>query len=99
MAPGDGSPETLLADADLAMYFAKRKGKAQYQVFSPEMRSDLLDRLQLGEDLHTAVDAGDIEVHYQPIVDVQTSRIVGAEALARWHHPRLGGSHRIHRAC
>ena len=90
MAPGDGSPETLLADADLAMYFAKRKGKAQYQVFSPEMRSDLLDRLQLGEDLHTAVDSGDIKVHYQPIVDVQTSRIVGAEALARWRHPTRG---------
>jgi diguanylate cyclase (GGDEF)-like protein/PAS domain S-box-containing protein len=89
-AAGTGSLETLLADADLAMYFAKRKGKAQYQVFSPEMRSDLLDRLQLGEDLRAAVESGDIEVHYQPIVDVQTSSIVGAEALARWHHPTRG---------
>jgi diguanylate cyclase (GGDEF)-like protein/PAS domain S-box-containing protein len=86
MAAGAGSPETLLADADLAMYFAKRKGKAQYQVFSPEMRSDLLDRLQLGEDLRSAVELGEIQVHYQPIVDVQTSSIVGAEALARRHH-------------
>jgi diguanylate cyclase (GGDEF)-like protein/PAS domain S-box-containing protein len=87
---GAGSPETLLADADLAMYFAKRKGKAQYQVFSSEMRSDLLDRLQLGEDLRAAVESGDIQVHYQPIVDVQTSSVVGAEALARWHHPTRG---------
>jgi len=89
-ALGGGGPETLLADADLAMYFAKRKGKAQYQVFSADMRTDLLDRLQLGEDLRAAVEADGIEVNYQPIVDGQTHAIVGAEALARWHHPTRG---------
>jgi diguanylate cyclase (GGDEF)-like protein/PAS domain S-box-containing protein len=87
---GATSPETLLADADLAMYFAKREGKAQYQVFSPAMRSDLLDRLQLGEDLRAAIDSGEIEVNYQPIVDMHSGSIVGAEALARWHHPTRG---------
>jgi len=89
-APGTVSPETLIADADLAMYFAKRQGKAQYQVFSPAMRTDLLDRLQLGEELRAAIEAGGIEVHYQPIVDMESASIVGAEALARWNHPTRG---------
>jgi diguanylate cyclase (GGDEF)-like protein/PAS domain S-box-containing protein len=84
------SPNTLLADADLAMYFAKRQGKSQCKVFVSEMRSDLVDRLQLGEDLREAISAGDITVNYQPVVDMQTGAIVGAEALARWHHPSRG---------
>jgi diguanylate cyclase (GGDEF)-like protein len=89
-ANGTASPETMLADADLAMYFAKRQGKAQYRVFSPAMRADLLDRLQLGEDLRAAVEGCAIEVNYQPIVDMQSGLIVGAEALARWNHPTRG---------
>lgn len=87
---GSPSPNTLLADADLAMYFAKRQGKSQCKVFVSEMRSDLVDRLQLGEDLRDAISAGDITVNYQPVVDMQTGAIVGAEALARWHHPSRG---------
>jgi diguanylate cyclase (GGDEF)-like protein/PAS domain S-box-containing protein len=83
-------PQTLLADADLAMYFAKRAGKARFQVFAPEMRSELLDRLQLGEDLRAAIESGDINVNYQPIVELATGSIVGAEALARWRHPTRG---------
>jgi diguanylate cyclase (GGDEF)-like protein/PAS domain S-box-containing protein len=82
--------DSLLGDADLAMYFAKRNGKAQYRVFSSEMRVDLVDRLQLGEDLRAAIDADGIEVNYQPIVDMQSGTIVGAETLARWHHPTRG---------
>jgi diguanylate cyclase (GGDEF)-like protein/PAS domain S-box-containing protein len=84
------SPETLIADADLAMYFAKRSGKGQYRVFVPEMRTDLLDRLKLGEDLKAAVEARQLSVHYQPIVDLRAGRCVGAEALARWEHPTRG---------
>jgi diguanylate cyclase (GGDEF)-like protein/PAS domain S-box-containing protein len=87
---GSPSPNTLLADADLAMYFAKRHGKSQCKVFVSEMRSDLVDRLQLGEDLREAISADDITVNYQPVVDMQTGAIVGAEALARWHHPTRG---------
>jgi diguanylate cyclase (GGDEF)-like protein/PAS domain S-box-containing protein len=87
---GKQSLETLLSDADLAMYFAKRDGKANFRVFSPSMRTDLLDRLQLGEDLREAVNSGGIEVQYQPIVDMNTGSIVGAEALARWPHPTRG---------
>ena len=89
-ASGTASPETLLADADLAMYFAKRQGKAQYQVFSAAMRTDLLDRLQLGEDLRATIEGGGIEVQYQPIVDMESGLIIGAEALARWNHPTRG---------
>jgi diguanylate cyclase (GGDEF)-like protein len=89
-APGSKSPETLIADANLAMYFAKRHGKGQYEVFSSAMRDELVDRLQLGEDLRVAVESGAIEVHYQPIVELQSGSIVGAEALARWRHPTRG---------
>ncbi|MGA8416231.1 MAG: EAL domain-containing protein [Candidatus Dormiibacterota bacterium] len=87
---GSPRPNTLLADADLAMYFAKRQGKSQCKVFVSEMRSDLVDRLQLGEDLRDAIAASNITVNYQPVVDMQTDAIVGAEALARWHHPSRG---------
>jgi diguanylate cyclase (GGDEF)-like protein/PAS domain S-box-containing protein len=88
--PGTASPETLLADSDLAMYFAKRQGKSQYRVFSAAMRNDLLDRMQLGEDLREAIKSGSIEVHYQPVIDMENGSIVGAEALARWNHPTRG---------
>jgi diguanylate cyclase (GGDEF)-like protein/PAS domain S-box-containing protein len=83
-------PETLLADADLAMYFAKRAGKGGYEVFNEAMRTDLLDRLELGEDLRSAIETSSLEVAYQPIIDLQTGGIVGAEALARWQHPSRG---------
>jgi len=87
---GAGSPETLLADADLAMYFAKRMGKAQYQVFSAEMRSDLLDRLQLGEDLRAAVESGDIEVHYQRCrKPVSTPHVWSWNSRRAWSSPRM----------
>jgi diguanylate cyclase (GGDEF)-like protein/PAS domain S-box-containing protein len=83
-------PETLLADADLAMYFAKRAGKGGYRVFADEMRTQLVDRLELGEDLRQAVEAAALHVEYQPIIDLSTGRIVGAEALARWDHATRG---------
>jgi diguanylate cyclase (GGDEF)-like protein/PAS domain S-box-containing protein len=83
-------PETLLADADLAMYFAKREGKGGYRVFAEAMRTDLVDRLALGEDLSQAIESASLQVEYQPIIDMQTGAIVGAEALARWHHPSRG---------
>jgi EAL domain-containing protein (putative c-di-GMP-specific phosphodiesterase class I) len=72
------------------MYFAKRQGKGRLEVFSAVMRSDLLDRLQLGEDLRVAIGSEGLSVHYQPIVDMPTGAIVGAEALARWEHPTRG---------
>ena len=86
----DGNAGTLLIDADLAMYFAKRDGKNSYRVFEPAMRAGRLERLQLGEDLRAALTAGDVTVDYQPIVDLRTDDIVGVEALARWQHPSQG---------
>ena len=83
-------PETLLADADLAMYFAKRAGKGGYCVFAEQMRIDLVDRLELGEDLRQAVEATTLQVDYQPIIDLRTGSVIGAEALARWHHGSRG---------
>ena len=83
-------PDALLADADLAMYFAKRAGRGRHAVFTPAMRSALVEQLQIGEDLRTALAAGSIEVHYQPIVDLKTGAVVGAEALARWQHSERG---------
>jgi diguanylate cyclase (GGDEF)-like protein/PAS domain S-box-containing protein len=90
-APG-GVGDSLFGDADLAMYFAKRNGKAQYRVFSPEMRSDLIDRLQLGEDLRAVIESGSIEVNYQPIIDMRSGAIVGAETLALASSDQRGGS-------
>ncbi len=87
---GGVSAETLLADADLAMYFAKRRGKGRFEVFTKPMRDELLERLRLGEDLKTAVAADSLEVRYQPIVELRTGEVVGVEALARWNHPALG---------
>jgi diguanylate cyclase (GGDEF)-like protein len=83
-------PETLLADADLAMHFAKRAGKGGLCVFTNAMRTHQLDRLELGEDLRTAVEAGGLSVVYQPIVDLKDATVVGAEALARWQHSSRG---------
>jgi diguanylate cyclase (GGDEF)-like protein/PAS domain S-box-containing protein len=83
-------PETLVADADLAMYFAKRSGKGGYSVFADRMRTELVDRISLGEDLRRAIEAGGLTVAYQPIIELRTGMIVGAEALARWNHPLRG---------
>jgi diguanylate cyclase (GGDEF)-like protein/PAS domain S-box-containing protein len=82
--------ETLFGDADLAMYFAKREGKSTHKVYLPAMRTAVVDRLALGADLRRAVTTGEISNHYQPVVEVGSGRIVGAEALARWQHPERG---------
>jgi diguanylate cyclase (GGDEF)-like protein len=85
-----GASDTILGDADLAMYFSKRGGKGEPRVFSPAMRIDLLDRLSLGEDLRKALASGAVAAHFQPVVDLKSGEIVGAEALARWEHPDRG---------
>jgi diguanylate cyclase (GGDEF)-like protein len=82
--------EELLSDADIAMYAAKKAGKARYAVFERELRDQALHRARLEQRLARAVELGEIEVFYQPIVDVGTDRILAMEALARWHHPDDG---------
>ena len=79
--------EDLLRDADIAMYRAKRAGKACCEVSDTAMHENAVKRLQLETDLRKAVDQGEFRVHYQPIVSLQTGKITGFEALTRWQRP------------
>jgi diguanylate cyclase (GGDEF)-like protein len=82
--------EDLLSDADIAMYEAKKAGKARYEVFQRGMRDQTLHRVRLEQQLARAVELGEILVHYQPIVDIRGGRVTAVEALARWQHPDSG---------
>jgi EAL domain-containing protein (putative c-di-GMP-specific phosphodiesterase class I) len=82
--------EQLLRDADVAMYMAKEHGKAQWQIFEPAMHQRVYDRLELKNDLERAVERGELELHYQPVVRLATRVPSGFEALLRWRHPTRG---------
>lgn len=89
--PRDGhSAETLLRNADLAMYQTKNRGKNGYTFFSAEMSEDHRERIGLENDLRRAVDNDELVLHYQPQVSLKDNRTVGMEALVRWQHPTLG---------
>ncbi|BAH77941.1 sensor domain-containing protein [Solidesulfovibrio magneticus] len=83
------SPEDILRDADIAMYRAKESGRPS-MIFDRRMHQEILDAINLEADLRAALDRGELLLHYQPIVDVQTGRIEGFEALVRWDHPDRG---------
>lgn len=87
---GYDDPEQLLHNADAAMYRAKTLGKAQWEVFTADMHSNASALLQLEVDLRKAVDRQEFQLHYQPIYHLETTQIVGFEALLRWHHPLRG---------
>ena len=89
-APENASPEQMLADADMAMYEAKKQGRGEVVVFDPKMQQVIMERLQLESDIHQAVHRNELEVAYQPKVDLASSRIYGVEALLRWNHPQRG---------
>ncbi len=84
--------EDLIRDADIAMYRAKRSGKARCEVFDTAMHANAVKRLRLETDLRKALDQGEFRVYYQPIVSLQTGRITGFEALSRWQRPEGRGS-------
>ena len=87
---GYQKPEDILRDADTAMYRAKSNGKARYEVFDVEMHAYAVDMLTLERELRRAIENGDIQVHYQPIVSLSDAKITGFEALARWDSPDRG---------
>ncbi|MDB4950109.1 MAG: Ammonium transporter, Amt family [Gemmatimonadetes bacterium] len=82
--------EEAVRDAVIAMYRSRDAGKGQYEVFDHAMHAQALARLRMETDLRRAVERGELRVHYQPIVMLQTGRIAGFEALVRWMHPELG---------
>jgi diguanylate cyclase (GGDEF)-like protein len=89
--PQDGDmAQTLLKNADLAMYHAKRQKRGTAQFFHEELNLRLLERIQLEHELEQALERNEFELYYQPKVDIVSGRVAGVEALLRWHHPRLG---------
>lgn len=90
ISTGTETVDDLLRNADAAMYVAKARGKHRYEIFSSKMRSAVRDRLQLEKDLRRALERdGELLLHYQPIMDLATGRLLGIEALVRWRHPTL----------
>jgi len=81
--------EDILRDADIAMYRAKEQGKG-HQVFDKEMHQEILESINLEAELREAIEKGELELHYQPIVSVETREIEAFEALVRWPHPVRG---------
>jgi EAL domain-containing protein (putative c-di-GMP-specific phosphodiesterase class I) len=89
--PGAGAdPESLVRDADIAMYRAKERGRARFEIFDEEMRDRATARLQTQNDLRTALERHEVRVHFQPVVDPSTGVVLSTEALARWDHPTRG---------
>lgn len=88
--PGSESPDEMLAQADVALYRSKEEGRNQYRFHSEELDLAVRDRVALGEDLRTAIEREELELYYQPQVELSSGKIVGVEALLRWHHPQRG---------
>jgi len=89
--PADGhDAETLVRNADSAMYRAKEQGRDNYQLYTPAMNAKAVERLSLESRLRQAVANDELELHFQPFIDLRTAELLGAEALLRWRHPELG---------
>jgi predicted signal transduction protein with EAL and GGDEF domain len=87
---GPADPEALLRDADAAMYRAKELGKGRLEVFEHSLRHGAAERLELEGALRGALERDELRLLYQPLVRLDDARLIGVEALLRWHHPELG---------
>jgi diguanylate cyclase len=91
MYPGDGRDiETLIKNADTAMYRVKEQGKNNFQFYTPEMNEAVTKKMKLEIGLRKALERNEFKIVYQPQFDVETGGIIGVEALLRWHHPEWG---------
>jgi len=89
--PTDGeNAETLLKNADIAMYKAKEKGRNNCRFCTPFMKTNVIETMQLSNELHGALDRNELELYYQPQVHSKSNQIIGLEALLRWKHPEFG---------
>ncbi|MDF1589454.1 MAG: EAL domain-containing protein [Gammaproteobacteria bacterium] len=89
--PENGETEQILSQkADTAMYRAKQNGRNQYQFFTEEMHIQMLEKIEFEKELRFAQERGQLELVYQPQLDLETAKIVGCEALIRWNHPQKG---------
>ena len=89
-ATGYERPEDVLRDADIAMYRAKASGRASFAAFDASMYAGAISRLQIETELRQAIDQGQLELYYQPILHLGNRELIGMEALVRWHHPTRG---------
>jgi len=87
---GAADEQSLMKNADIAMYRAKEEGKNTYQFYTPELRAQSIDRITLESDMRRALEQGQFYLNYQAKLDFKTGAITGVEALLRWKHPKLG---------
>jgi len=90
VAIGSEGPDAMVVQADLALYRSKDEGRNQYRFHSKDLDWEVLDRVTLGDELRKAIDRDELELYYQPQVELSSGKIVGMEALVRWNHPKRG---------
>ena len=88
--PGRATPEEMLREAEIAMVRAKLDPARRHALFEPSMSDQTIERIDLENDLRQGIERGELRLHYQPLIDLATERIVGFEALVRWQHPVRG---------